>query len=47
LKVLVSVDDSDLSKRALEWAVDNVLGPQDDLHLISVAFPVPYAVSEI
>lgn len=43
-KVVVAVDDSDLSKRALAWAVD-MMGPQDELHLISVAFPVPYVVS--
>lgn len=44
-KVLVAVDDSDLAKRAQRWAIDNVLGPHDELHLVSVATPVPYVVS--
>lgn len=43
-KVLVSIDDSDASTAALEWAVQNVLKPEDELHLVSVAPPVPFPV---
>ncbi len=45
-KIVVSVDDSDCAKRALEWAIQNSLGPNDELHIISVALPVPYPVGE-
>lgn len=44
-KVLVPVDDSDMAKHAQQWAIDNVFGPEDELHLVAVALPVPYAVS--
>jgi len=44
-RVLVAVDDSDMAKRAELWAIENVLGPEDELHLIAVALPVPYPVS--
>ncbi|PRW59077.1 universal stress family isoform B [Chlorella sorokiniana] len=44
-KVMVSLDDSYTSKKALEWAVNNVLGPDDELHLVCVALPIPYPVS--
>lgn len=27
-----------------QWAMANVLGPEDELHLVSVALPVPYQV---
>ncbi|KAL4434290.1 hypothetical protein ABPG75_000731 [Micractinium tetrahymenae] len=43
-KVMVSLDDSEASKRALGWAVDNVLGPKDELHLVCVALPIPYPI---
>ncbi|KAI7840515.1 hypothetical protein COHA_005814 [Chlorella ohadii] len=43
-KVMVSLDDSDTSKKALEWAVNNVLGPNDELHLVCVALPIPYPI---
>lgn len=43
-KVLVAVDDSECAKFAQKWAIEHVLGPQDQLHLISTALPVPYVV---
>ena len=43
-KVLVPVDDSEAAQHALRWAADNVVGPQDELHIVCVAFPVPYVV---
>jgi hypothetical protein len=44
-KVVVAVDDSDAAKHALIWAVDTLVGPKDELHLLSVALPVPFTVS--
>jgi nucleotide-binding universal stress UspA family protein len=44
-KVLVAVEDSEHSKKAERWAIENVLGPNDQLHLVAVALPVPYVVS--
>ncbi|KAI3423020.1 hypothetical protein D9Q98_001372 [Chlorella vulgaris] len=44
-RVLVSLDDSEASRQALEWAVGNVLGPTDELHLVCVALPIPFPVS--
>lgn len=46
-KVLVSVDDSELARRALDWAVANLLRPEDELHLVCVALPVPYSVGAL
>ena len=43
-KVLVCVDDSDESLHALEWTVGHVMREEDELHLVSVALPVPYDV---
>lgn len=43
-KVMVSLDDSEASRKALEWTVDNALGPQDELHLVCVALPIPFPV---
>lgn len=43
-KVLVSLDDSDASRQALEWAVHNIMGPKDELHLVSVALPIPFPI---
>ncbi|EFN51655.1 hypothetical protein CHLNCDRAFT_139849 [Chlorella variabilis] len=44
-KVMVSLDDSETSRTALEWVVQNALGPEDELHLVCVALPIPYPVS--
>jgi len=44
-KVLVAVDDSEAAQRAQRWAEDYALGPGDELHLVCVAYPVPYVVS--
>ncbi len=46
-RVLMAVDDSEMAKKAQEWAIANVLGPQDELHLVCVALPVPYVVSYV
>ncbi|KAL4424950.1 hypothetical protein ABPG77_009679 [Micractinium sp. CCAP 211/92] len=46
-KVLVALDDSAASRQALEWVVDNALGPKDELHLVCVALPIPYPVSAV
>ncbi|KAI3423019.1 hypothetical protein D9Q98_010704 [Chlorella vulgaris] len=43
-RVLVSLDDSEASRQALEWAVGNVLGPTDELHLVCVALPIPFPI---
>lgn len=43
-KVMVAVDDSEASKKALEWTVKYLLGEQDELHLVAVALPIPYDV---
>lgn len=45
-KVLVPVDDSEAAQRAQAWAVGNAMGEDDELHLICVAYPVPYVVSD-
>lgn len=45
-RVLVAVDDSGMARQAQEWAIANVLGPEDELHLVAVALPVPYVVSD-
>ena len=42
---MVAVDDSDVATKALLWAVQEVVGPSDEVHLVSVALPVPYPVS--
>jgi len=42
-KVLVCIDDSSQSKIALEWAIRNFVS-QNELHIVSVALPVPYDV---
>ena len=44
-KVLVAVDDSALARQAQAWAIDNVLKEGDQLHIVTVALPVPYTVS--
>lgn len=44
-KVMVALDESDLSKDALTWATKCLLGPHDELHLVSVALPVPYQIA--
>jgi nucleotide-binding universal stress UspA family protein len=44
-KVLVAVDDSQHAQHALSWSIHNVLGPRDELHIVTVALPVPYVVS--
>jgi nucleotide-binding universal stress UspA family protein len=44
-KVLVAVDDSEHAQHAQQWCIENVLGPKDELHIVSVALPVPYVVS--
>jgi len=44
-KVLIAVDDSQNAQHALKWGIENVLGPKDELHIVSVALPVPYVVS--
>ncbi|KAG7667900.1 hypothetical protein Ndes2526B_g01691 [Nannochloris sp. 'desiccata'] len=41
-KVLVAVDDSHHAQHAQKWCIENVLGPKDELHIVSVALPVPY-----
>lgn len=43
-KVMVSLDDSETSRTALEWVVQNALGPEDELHLVCVALPIPYPI---
>lgn len=43
-KVLVCVDDSEIAQHAQEWAVDQVVREGDELHLVTVALPVPYVV---
>jgi nucleotide-binding universal stress UspA family protein len=44
---MVSVDDSELARKALDWAVANLLRPEDELHLVCVALPVPYSVGAL
>ncbi|PSC72425.1 universal stress [Micractinium conductrix] len=43
-KIMVSLDDSEASRKALEWALDNAVGQDDELHLVCVALPIPYPV---
>jgi nucleotide-binding universal stress UspA family protein len=45
--VLVAIDDSPQSKRALQWAVrnSNVIGGNDELHLLVVLPPPPIPVA--
>ncbi|GAB4816632.1 hypothetical protein N2152v2_003678 [Parachlorella kessleri] len=45
-KVMVALDESDLSKAAELWTIKNVFRPEDELHLVSVALPVPYQIAE-
>eukprot|EP00887_Chlorella_sp_A99_P000632 scaffold5.g632.t1 len=40
-KVLVSIDDSQLAKKALAWALHHCM---DELHLVCVALPIPYPI---
>lgn len=44
-KVLVAVDDSHHAQHAQKWCIENVLGPKDELHIVSVALPVPYVIA--
>lgn len=44
-KIMVAVDDSEMAQHAQRWAIDNILGSNDELHLVAVALPVPYVVS--
>mmetsp|Transcript_26102 Transcript_26102/g.57026 ORF Transcript_26102/g.57026 Transcript_26102/m.57026 type:complete len:381 (-) Transcript_26102:1015-2157(-) len=41
-KVLVAHDESPQASKALLWALDNVLNPHDQLHLVTVALSIPY-----
>lgn len=43
-RVCIGVDDSPHSEAALQWTLDNVLKPDDTLHLLTVALPVPYPI---
>lgn len=45
-KVLVCIDDSTKSKAALEWAIKNFVSEENELHVVSVALPVPYDIEE-
>eukprot|EP00890_Picochlorum_soloecismus_P003684 jgi/Picsp_1/4316/NSC_01824-R1_domain protein len=45
-KVLVCVDDSSKSKIALEWAIRKFVSKENELHIVSVALPVPYDIEE-
>ncbi|GIL49589.1 hypothetical protein Vafri_5924 [Volvox africanus] len=42
--ILVSVDDSEASLRALDWALDNIYRPGDEFHLFHVIPPGQYVV---
>jgi nucleotide-binding universal stress UspA family protein len=44
-KVMVAVDDSEHAVYAQQCCIENLLGPKDELHIVSVALPVPYVVS--
>ena len=44
-RVMVGVDESEMAQHAQQWAIENVLGPKDELHIVSVAMPVSYVVS--
>ena len=47
-RVMVALDDSEMARYAEKWAISNILGAQEDeLHLVSVALPVPYVVSSV
>lgn len=44
MKVLIAVDDSDHSQDALTWTLEHVIGPDDEVHILSVAQPVAYPI---
>lgn len=46
-KILVAVDDSDISKKAEVWALEKVVRKDDEVHLVAVALPVPYVVGPL
>lgn len=42
--VCIATDDSSHSNYALVWALENIVKPEDDLHVITVSPPVPYPI---
>jgi len=42
--VVLAIDDSPHSSHALDWTVSNLAHPQDELHCVVVALPVPYPI---
>lgn len=45
-RIVVACDDSHHSEMSLQWALENLLNPQDQLHIISSALPVPFPVMD-
>ncbi|KAF5835360.1 hypothetical protein DUNSADRAFT_7526 [Dunaliella salina] len=43
-KLCVAYDESPQAQKALRWALDNMLAPHDELHIATVAIPMPYPV---
>ena len=47
-KIMVAVDDSEHAQHAQQWCIENILdASKDELHIVSVALPVPYVVRKL
>lgn len=42
--VVLAIDDSPHSSHALDWTVSHLAHPQDEVHCVVVALPVPYPI---
>ena len=42
MKLLISIDGSQISTHALQWACKSVVSSEDELHLVTVLPPMAY-----
>ena len=43
-KICLACDSSDASKAMIQWTLDHLITPEDEVHIVSVATPVEYPV---